>query len=128
MSIALLKLITGEDIIGDVITVNDATISVMKPLKVVVNTERGIRTINLIRYALLGDMDDFVEFNNEHVMSMTKPMQKALDYYVNICDNMSIGSKSIEDALDGTHTGYSDGDNLSVQEMIDLLTGKVTMQ
>ena len=128
MGITLLKLITGEDIIGDIVNVNDATISIMKPLKAVVNTERGIPSINLIRYALLGDMDDLVDFNSEHVLSMTKPMQKALDYYVNICDNMSVGSKSIEDALDGTHAGYSEDNDLSVKEMIDLLTGKVTMQ
>ena len=128
MGITLLKLITGEDIIGDIVNVNDATISIMKPLKAVVNTERGIPSINLIRYVLLGDMDDLVDFNSEHVLSMTKPMQKALDYYVNICDNMSVGSKSIEDALDGTHAGYSEDNDLSVKEMIDLLTGKVTMQ
>ena len=128
MSVALIKLITGEDIIGDIITVNDTTVTVMKPLRAVTNTEGGIPSINLIRYALLGDMDDLVDFNGEHVMSITKPMQKALDYYTKICDNMSVGSKSIEDALDGTHTGYPDDNDLSVQEMVDLLTGKVTIQ
>ena len=128
MAITLLKLITGEDIIGNIVNVNDATISIMKPLRAVTNTEGGIPSINLIRYALLGDMDDLVDFNSEHVMAMTKPMQKALDYYVNICDNMSVGSKSIEDALDGTHSGYPDDNDLSVQEMVDLLTGKVTIQ
>jgi hypothetical protein len=128
MGIALLKLITGEDVIGDVVDVNEATVSILRPLKAVVSTDRGVPSINLVRYALLGDMDDFVEFNNEHVMSLTKPMQKAVDYYTKICDNMSVGSKSIEDAIDGTHAGYPDDNDLSVQEMIDLLTGKVTLQ
>ena len=127
MGIALLKLITGEDIIGDIVEVSDYTMSVMRPLRAIVSTETGVPTINLVRYALLGDMNDLVDFNIDHIMSTTSPMQKAVDYYTNLCDNMSVGSKSIEDALDGTHTGYPD-DDLSVQEMVDLLTGKVTIQ
>lgn len=128
MSVTLLKLITGEDVIGDIVSVSEVTVSIMKPLKAVVSTERGVPSINLVRYALLGDMDDCVDFNREHIMAMTKPMHKALDYYTKICDNMSVGSKSIEDAIDGTHAGYSEDNDLSVQEMVDLLTGKVTLQ
>lgn len=128
MGIALLKLINGEDIIGDIVEVSDYTMSVLRPLRAIPSTETGVPTINLVRYALLGDMDDLVDFNIDHIMSTTSPMQKAVDYYTKVCDNMSVGSKSIEDALDGTHAGYSEDNDLSVQEMVDLLTGKVTLQ
>lgn len=129
MGIALLKLITGEDVIGDIISVTDATVSVSVPLRAHTTMHDEVPAVQLVRYMLLGELSDPVDFNSEHILAITTPMQKALDYYNKIVDNMDTGTKSVEQALDGTHPGFSDyGEDLSVQELIDLIAGKVTIQ
>lgn len=129
MGIALLKLITGEDVIGDIISVSDTTVSVNIPLRAHTTMHDDIPAVQLVRYMMLGDLSDAVDFNAEHVLAITTPMQKALDYYNKIVDNMDTGTKSVERALDGTHQGFSDySEDLSVEELIDLIAGKVTIQ
>lgn len=128
MTITLLKLITGEDVIGDIVEVTEYQVSVRLPLRAHTSMREEVPSVQLVRYMLLGDLSDTVEFNSEHILAMTTPMQKALDYYNKIADNMDTGTKSVEQALDGTHPGYSEDGDISDQELIDLLTGKVTIQ
>jgi len=128
MAITLLKLITGEDVIGDVIEVTEFSVSVKLPLKAHTTMQDDIPAVQLVRYMLLGELGDLVDFNSEHILAMTTPMQKALDYYNKIADNMDSGTRSVEKALDGTHPGFSEYDDITVEELIDLMTGKATIQ
>ena len=128
MAITLLKLITGEDVIGDVIEVTEFSVSVKLPLKAHTTMHDDVPAVQLVRYMLLGNLDDLVDFNSEHILAMTTPMQKALDYYNKIADNMDSGTRSVEKALDGTHPGFSEYDDITVEELIDLMTGKATIQ
>lgn len=128
MAITLLKLITGEDIIGDVIEVTEFSVSVKLPLKAHTTMHDDVPAVQLVRYMLLGELGDLVDFNSEHILAMTAPMQKALDYYNKIADNMDSGTRSVEKALDGTHPGFSEYDDITVEELIDLMTGKATIQ
>ena len=128
MGIALIKLITGEDIIGNVIEVNDYNVSVKLPLRAHTTMNGNIPAVQLVRYMLLGDLNDQVDFNSDHILAISTPMQKALDYYTKIVDNMEEGTESVERALDGTHSGFSDDGDITDKELIDLITGKVTIQ
>ena len=128
MAITLLKLITGEDVIGDVIEVTEFSVSVKLPLKAHTTMHDDVPAVQLVRYMLLGELGDLVDFNSEHILAMTAPMQKALDYYNKIADNMDSGTRSVEKALDGTHPGFSEYDDITVEELIDLMTGKATIQ
>lgn len=128
MAITLLKLITGEDVIGDVIEVTEFSVSVKLPLKAHTTMHDDVPAVQLVRYMLLGELGDLVDFNSEHILAMTTPMQKALDYYNKIADNMDSGTRSVEKALDGTHPGFSEYDDITVEELIDLMTGKATIQ
>lgn len=128
MAITLLKLITGEDVIGDVVDVTEYSVSVKLPLKAHTSMHDDIPAVQLVRYMLLGNLDDLVDFNSEHILAMTTPMQKALDYYNKIADNMDSGTRSVEKALDGTHPGFTEDGDISVEELIDLMVGKVTIQ
>ena len=128
MAITLLKLITGEDVIGDVIEVTEFSVSVKLPLKAHTTMHDDVPAVQLVRYMLLGNLEDLVDFNSDHILAMTAPMQKALDYYNKIADNMDSGTRSVEKALDGTHSGFSEYDDITVEELIDLMTGKATIQ
>ena len=128
MAIALIKLITGEDIIGDVTAQSESYVSVRLPLRAHTAMQGNVPSVQLVRYMLLGDLEDNVDINSEHILAITTPMKKALDYYNNIADNMDEGTRSVEKAMDGTHPGYSEDDDISVDELVDLLAGKVTIQ
>lgn len=129
MTVVCLKLVTGEEVVGTLISEDMDKIVLRCPMKASSSFEDNRPAIRFVRYDLLGDVEGETTFFTRYVVSCGPPLKKVVDYYHEISNNMNEGTQQVEQALAGTHPGFDEKNDLpSVEELLELIAGRATIQ
>lgn len=101
--ITFIKLVTGEEIIGEVVDIvegDDKMLLLKNPLKVIYQqTPRGVPNTVVARFMVFGESENIV-FNTDLIVAVSQPRKSFINYYLSALEHYKELDEELDDQLE----------------------------
>ena len=127
--IYLIKLINGDEVIGDIVEEQENTITVSNPLQIetVFNENTGTDHLMMSMYMPLGKIQEPLKYNKWHILQMVPARDQVIRYYYNSLEYNSKLSESIENTINHTNNTMESRENFSNNEQVYIHSASKTV-
>lgn len=122
MTISMIKLISGETIMAEIVSENDFDIKINNPIAVMIKMRHAPVLMSHV-WMPFDDFDNFYDIRHEHVVTHKKVDEDMVLYYNNCIDTIHDNMTSTETFLlsDNEESSSEEAEIKKMKELIDKL-------